>query len=123
MPRTPRCEYVNCGPIFDVHQVREVSGGLLRTLAPQFFQPMSCPNSTMIGTNCNISNNLCDMMDPCLNGGTCSTDETNTLSFCSCSKNFSGTHCEINNHPCKPYTSLDHETSNSTLYCMCNDDW
>ncbi|GFY47572.1 protein serrate [Trichonephila inaurata madagascariensis] len=54
------------------------------------------------GNNCEIVDNPC-MINPCLNGGTCS--ELNSTSSCTCAPGWSGTHCEINVNECESSSS------------------
>lgn len=63
--------------------------------------PWSCPNSTNIGTNCSYSGEACDMLQLCLNNGTCiSTDDEQGYN-CSCAPGFTGNHCQEDRRPCK----------------------
>jgi len=57
------------------------------------------------GVNCNISSNICDITNPCLNGGTCYLNNTLSLGyFCQCKFGFSGYDCEDDNRICKDDT-------------------
>ncbi|CAF1486469.1 unnamed protein product [Adineta steineri] len=92
------------------------------TLSPfSVWQSPTCRNGN-IGLNCNVSVDLCEITNPCINNGTC----VNTLSSsytCTCMQGFTGSHCEIDIRPCKPWTCLNYglcnETSPTTFQCEC----
>ncbi|CAF1444201.1 unnamed protein product [Adineta steineri] len=92
------------------------------TLSPSpVWQSPTCANGN-IGLNCNVTVDLCQITNPCLNNGTC----VNTLSStytCTCMQGFTGSHCEIDIRPCKPWTCLSYglcnETSPTTFQCDC----
>ncbi|CAF0903803.1 unnamed protein product [Adineta ricciae] len=81
----------------------------------------SCPN-------CNISNVTCDILRPCQNNATCSSDNTTLLGYsCKCLPGFNGTQCQYNYRPCQSSTCLNNgicnETSNTTFTCSCSSGW
>ncbi|CAF4221240.1 unnamed protein product, partial [Adineta steineri] len=92
------------------------------TLPPSpVWQSPTCANGN-IGLNCNVTVDLCQITNPCLNNGTC----VNTLSSsytCTCMQGFTGSHCETDIRPCKPWTCLSYglcnETSPTTFQCEC----
>ncbi|CAF0821908.1 unnamed protein product [Adineta steineri] len=92
------------------------------TLSPSpVWQSPTCINGN-IGLNCNVTVDLCQITNPCLNNGTC----VNTLSStytCTCMQGFTGSHCETDIRPCKPWTCLSYglcnETSPTTFQCDC----
>ncbi|CAF4081123.1 unnamed protein product, partial [Adineta steineri] len=92
------------------------------TLPPSpVWQSPTCANGN-IGLNCNVSVDLCQITNPCINNGTC----VNTLSSsytCTCMQGFTGSHCETDIRPCKPWTCLSYglcnETSPTTFQCEC----
>ncbi|UJR18357.1 hypothetical protein I4U23_005260 [Adineta vaga] len=92
------------------------------------FIPKQCNSTAYIGSNCNISNNICNVSNPCQNNGTCISINNETLDFnCSCSPGFNGTYCEFNHQLCKSHTCLNHgkcfEILSKTFNCTCNDGW
>ncbi|CAF3990347.1 unnamed protein product [Adineta steineri] len=92
------------------------------TLPPSpVWQSPTCANGN-IGLNCNVSVDLCQITNSCINNGTC----VNTLSSsytCTCMQGFTGSHCETDIRPCKPWTCLSYglcnETSSTTFQCEC----
>jgi hypothetical protein len=65
--------------------------------------PFTCPTERGLGPYCNISNTVCDMLNPCRNGSTCiNTNRTLYGYNCSCQPGFSGIKCEVDNRPCGP---------------------
>ena len=67
------------------------------------FLPALCSNPTTMGTLCNTSNNPCDLLQPCLNNGTCNnTNITQYGYMCQCPSHFNGTKCQLDDRPCKP---------------------
>ncbi|UJR22293.1 hypothetical protein I4U23_025351 [Adineta vaga] len=88
----------------------------------------TCPSSSFIGSSCNISSTLCDILQPCQNQGKCITDNTTSDGyFCQCSSGFNGTHCEHDIQPCQPDTCWHNSTcinvSNSDYVCDCANGW
>ncbi len=74
----------------------------------EFFEPPSCPNSTNIGINCNISIDLCQMTKPCLNNGTCYKNDANLNDYnCSCSADFFGKNCQFYKKSCRNHICLN----------------
>ncbi|CAF3926842.1 unnamed protein product, partial [Adineta steineri] len=60
------------------------------------FYPHACENSTEIGSHCDVSNAPCNQLQPCLNNGTCSNNDTNVHGyFCLCPEGFNGTECQL----------------------------
>ena len=57
------------------------------------------------GVNCNISSDICDITNPCYNGGVCSSNQTLSLGYsCQCPSGFSGDDCESDNRVCTDNT-------------------
>lgn len=70
-----------------------------------YFAPPSCPGVNNIGLNCDVSNEPCDILQPCHNNGTCSNTNNGLIGFeCSCLFGFNGSQCEIDMRPCQPTT-------------------
>ncbi|CAF0775479.1 unnamed protein product [Adineta steineri] len=93
-----------------------------------YFSPLSCSNTAYIGLNCSISSNLCDMLQPCQNNGTCNNTNQNSLGYiCSCPLHFNGTYCQFDDRPCKPNTCINNgiciEMPNITFMCKCANGW
>ncbi|CAF1243863.1 unnamed protein product [Adineta steineri] len=93
-----------------------------------YFSPLSCSNTAYIGLNCSISSNLCDMLQPCQNNGTCNITNQNSLGYiCSCPLHFNGTYCQLDDRPCKPNTCINNgiciEMPNVTFMCKCANGW
>ncbi len=65
-----------------------------------------CRDKSKIGTDCNITNDICTMSKPCLNGGTCHLNQSYPLNYsCQClSDEYSGSRCEYDNRVCKDNT-------------------
>ncbi|CAF1198564.1 unnamed protein product [Adineta ricciae] len=81
----------------------------------------SCPNYS-------IFNVTCDILRPCQNNATCSSDNTTLLGYsCMCLPGFNGTQCQYNYRPCQSSTCLNNgicnETSNTTFTCSCSPGW
>jgi hypothetical protein len=113
-------------------------------MIPSFVTP-TCPNSTNIGPNCNISNTACDLPKPCQNNGTCNSTSTIQYGYiCLCPSGFTGIQCQLDQRLCKPNTCWNNgmyslfflvrirrcflvgtcnETSNTTFNCGCADGW
>lgn len=63
---------------------------------------MLSSSSASIGTLNNISNQPCDILQPCLNDGTCfNNNDTGRGYNCSCSTGFNGDMCQINGRLCQ----------------------
>jgi hypothetical protein len=112
---------------------------------PPFIIPRKCNNPKNIGFNCCTSNNPCDILQPCQNGGTC--NNTDAGYHCSCPSGFNGDRCEFDHRPCKPHTCLNgdihyffflslannklcvfflgvcNKTPETTFNCICNNGW
>jgi len=81
-----------------------------------------CPSKATMGTNCNISSHPCDLLKPCKNNGTCENRDESYV--CNCSKDFSGSECEIDNRRCKPTTCWNRGKCNETTgECSCEKGW
>ncbi|CAF1474163.1 unnamed protein product [Adineta steineri] len=92
------------------------------TLSPSpVWQSPTCINGN-IGLNCNVTVDLCQITNPCLNNGSCINTLSSTYT-CTCMQGFTGSHCEIDIRPCKPWTCLSYglcnETSPTTFQCEC----
>jgi hypothetical protein len=91
------------------------------TKRPIAWQPNNCANGK-IGLNCNISIDVCSMVQPCLNNGTCLNTNSSFICLCPPSR-FTGTYCEIDIRPCKSYTCLSHgtciEPNPTSFICQC----
>lgn len=61
-----------------------------------------CPNTTSIGIHCSVVNNLCTLLQPCQNNGSCTNENDNYT--CTCPWDFNGTRCQLDHRPCKPDT-------------------
>ena len=69
------------------------------------FLPPRCPNATTIGPQCNVSNALCDILQPCQNNAICNETKAVPQGYvCSCLAGFYGQHCEDDRRPCQPGT-------------------
>ncbi|CAF0875504.1 unnamed protein product [Adineta steineri] len=90
------------------------------------FIAVQCNDTTYIGSNCNISNNICDIANPCQNNGTCINNTFDSY-ICLCPSGFNGTYCELDQRPCILHTCLYdgqcNETSNNTFKCTCANGW
>ena len=72
-----------------------------------------------IGPDCNISNSICDLLDPCRNNGTCYNNTTTEDGYnCSCSPDFTGLRCEIDNRPCQPIGCWNNGRQSLFLFCF-----
>lgn len=85
------------------------------------FSPYYAPNYT-------ISADVCNILHPCQNNGTCTNQTTTVLGYhCSCFPNFNGTQCQYDHRPCQSDTCQNHgqcnQTSTTTFVCRCNDGW
>ena len=60
-----------------------------------YFTPPFCNKLGYIGTNCTVTNDLCSMLQPCRNRGTCANNSRGYN--CSCPDGFNGTRCQ-NDH-------------------------
>ncbi|CAF0829839.1 unnamed protein product [Adineta steineri] len=91
------------------------------------FHPHACEDSTEIGSNCNVSNAPCNQLQPCLNNGSCSNNDTNVdRYFCLCPEGFNGTECQLDCRVCKPDTCFNDGTCltlNATFNCSCKSGW
>ena len=67
-----------------------------------YFMVSDCGDPTRIGTNCDVSNTLCDMLKPCKNNATC--NNKNDDYECICLLGFDGKQCQFDRRPCKPNT-------------------
>jgi hypothetical protein len=93
---------------------------LVQQSSPSFV-PLSCPNSTNIGLNCNVSNTPCDMLQPCENNGSCYNNDTISLGYrCSCPSGFNGTQCQFDYRPCKLNTCW-HNSRHIPYFLLMND--
>ncbi|GIY01249.1 protein serrate [Caerostris darwini] len=75
------------------------------------------------GNNCEIVDNPC-MINPCLNGGTCS--ELNSTSSCECTPGWTGAHCEININECESSPCSNGGTCVDLVngyHCICIPGW
>ena len=96
--------------------------------ASQIFLPRPCPNSSVIGSQCNIKASPCDVLKPCLNRGTCFNVNNNTFNYvCLCQTGFTGKQCETNQQPCRADTcrngGICSQISNTTFDCLCSLEW
>ena len=101
---------------------------LTSTSSPSIFLISNCPDKNTIGTNCNISSNPCDLLDPCKNDGICQNSTSTDLGYiCNCSKDFVGLQCQHDHRLCKPTTCWNNgtcnETSDATFQCSCQSGW
>ncbi|CAF0729243.1 unnamed protein product [Adineta steineri] len=91
------------------------------------FYPHACENSTEIGSHCDVSNAPCNQLQPCLNNGTCSNNDTNVHGyFCLCPEGFNGTECQLDFRVCKSDTCFNDGTCltlNATFNCSCKSGW
>jgi len=65
----------------------------------QHFIANSCNMSNYTGTYCNISNSLCNMLQPCTKNSVC-IDISSTNYTCKCKKNFNGSRCLLDHRRC-----------------------
>jgi len=64
-----------------------------------------CPGISFIGVYCNIPKDACKMAQPCINNGTCySNDEHPSNYTCHCPVGYLGEHCQYDNRICKDNT-------------------
>jgi len=96
-------------------------------LVVPYFIP-NCHDTNTIGTNCNISSNLCNLLDPCKNDGICWNSTSTDLGYiCNCSKGFTGPQCQQDTRLCKPTTCWNNGTCNeilnTTFKCSCQQGW
>ncbi|CAF1979453.1 unnamed protein product [Rotaria magnacalcarata] len=81
---------------------------LTSTTTTESWTPTSifeCQNNSYIGTYCNITNDPCEISQPCENQGTCYLNKTHKLRYmCRCRIGYSGDHCEHDNIVCKSNT-------------------
>jgi hypothetical protein len=77
----------------------------LSLLVNQGFSPVNnCPVGSF-GINCNSSESVCAMSQPCLNSGICIENSTNQQGYtCECQWGFNGSNCQDDQRPCKSYT-------------------
>ena len=69
------------------------------------------------GTNSSRHGSSCDILQPCLNSGTCLNTSTNQRQYqCLCTPDFTGDHCQTSVAPEKR-TSIDHFTETLILVC------
>ncbi|UJR24189.1 hypothetical protein I4U23_027155 [Adineta vaga] len=92
------------------------------------FITLTCANQEQAGPFCNISIQVCDMINPCLNNGQCINDNQSLEGyFCQCSNGFDGLLCENDHHICKSNLCWNNgqcnETSNNTFECLCISGW
>lgn len=81
------------------------------------FVPNTCPTSTQIGSNCNISSFSCDILQPCQNSGTCINDNNTVNGYiCSCSIDVNGTQCQYNYQLCQINTCWNNGKLNKYIY-------
>ncbi|CAF0782004.1 unnamed protein product [Adineta steineri] len=94
---------------------------------PNIFYPHACEDSTEIGSHCDVSNAPCNQLQPCLNNGTCSNNDTNVHGyFCLCPEGFNGTECQLDFRVCKSDTCFNDGTCltlNATFNCSCKSGW
>jgi hypothetical protein len=65
----------------------------------------TCSRPTQIGSFCNISSTLCDMLQPCQNNATCINNNTAIGGYsCICLSNFNGTECQYDYQLCQTNT-------------------
>ncbi|UJR29646.1 hypothetical protein I4U23_017194 [Adineta vaga] len=103
----------------------EISTELVQTAPasqPSILYLPTCSNGN-IGLICNVTTDLCQMTNPCLNSGSC-TNLSPSSYICMCIQGFIGSNCEIDIRPCQPWTCLNHgfcnETSPTTFQCECH---
>jgi hypothetical protein len=66
------------------------------------FVATSCLSTSMTGTFCNISQQACNLLQPCYNSGTCQNNQSLPVGYqCSCQQGFDGSQCQDDNRPCK----------------------
>jgi hypothetical protein len=69
-----------------------------------FFPINNCSTGTF-GINCSFSDNICSIIQPCLNSGSCFENKTIERGYnCECPWGFQGINCEDDQRPCKPFT-------------------
>ncbi|CAF4086797.1 unnamed protein product [Adineta steineri] len=109
-----------------VEEVTTISNDKNEQLS-NIFHPHACEDSTEIGSNCNVSNAPCNQLQPCLNNGSCSNNDTNVdRYFCLCPEGFNGTECQLDCRVCKPDTCFNDGTCltlNATFNCSCKSGW
>lgn len=94
----------------------------------QSFLPEPCPNSSVIGSQCNIKASACDVLEPCLNRGTCLNVKNDIHNYiCLCQTGFTGKQCQINRQLCQSNTCRNdgvcNQISNTTFVCLCSSKW
>ena len=67
--------------------------------------PYTCPNTSYIGTYCNISADPCELLQPCQNSGTCILNSTLSQGYsCQCQVGYEGHYCDYDKRVCKEST-------------------
>ena len=71
------------------------------------FRPSRCLDPTLIGSTCSITNDVCTMLQPCRNNGSCQNTTSTPFGYkCRCATGFSGATCQIDQRLCRPDTCL-----------------
>jgi hypothetical protein len=72
---------------------------------PNAFLLTSSPDATGSGTFGNVSNTACDLLQPCLNAGTCHNTNMKRYGYvCRCLSHLNGTECQWDHRPCQSDT-------------------
>ena len=109
-----------------------------------FFQP-HCSSSSNVGVNCSVPNRACNILQPCLNNGTCRNINSTLLGYnCSCVSGFNGEICQSDDRVCRPDSCWNDgasrernersylisfvvgtciQRSNTTFQCRCTPGW
>lgn len=87
--------------------------------------PLTCWNPEHFGFYCNSSNDVCSILQPCRNNGSCLNTKNDNPKFrCNCSQYFNGTYCEFNQRPCRLNYCSGHGICNTTTSnCLCDAGW
>ena len=84
--------------------------------------------SSTSGPSSNSTSTLCDILQPCLNHGTCFNSNTTRQGYnCSCSTNFTGTDCQLDLRLCRLGTCRNDGDcvvlTNGSYECRCVSGW
>ena len=80
--------------------------------------PLTCWHLWRAGINCTYSTELCDVLEPCQNNGTCINSVDNENYTCNCTSDFNGTHCEHDHRICKADTCWNGGKTFSLLFSL-----